>query len=68
LFNDRVATCDDMDGITLVKLWTAVVVLCRDLGEAEIDIDLSEGMGRIEDVFSGLDGDIGSQLREQFTF
>ena len=43
-------------------------MLCRHLGEAQIDINLGQGMSRIENVLGGMDSDIGSQLREQFAF
>ena len=64
LLNDGMATSNDVDGVTLVELWAAVVMLGGNLRKAEVDIYFGKSMGSIEDVLCCVYGDISAELGE----
>src|SRR5258708_35813714 len=59
-------TRDNMDCIALVERWAGIVVLRGHLSQAQIDVDLGQGVRGGEDTFGRLLRDTGPQLGEEF--
>ena len=68
LLYNGMATGNNVNGITLIELRAAVVMLRCHLGQTQVDVYLGHGVSSIKNLFCSMNGKVCSQLSKKLAF